>query len=134
MAIAWTPEMTTGNRWLDREHLRLVARIDELLEAVQSDRPAGAVEVAMRRLGDAALGYFSSEAECALRDACSSAQAAGPARAALIALLASFRQGYERHGPSEEVVARLQTDLVAWVGEHIPGPCADGLPCVRPGS
>jgi hemerythrin-like metal-binding protein len=130
MAIELTPRMATGARTVDDDHRRLVHRANALLATAGEPGDPSRVDRALREFGNAAVRHFSRDEDCTVREACPAVETNGLARAELIAILARFREDFERGGAGEDLAAALETSLGGWIGRYLPPADPRLLPCI----
>ena len=120
MKLAWVPaRMRTGVDSVDRQHRRMIGKVNRLLEAIESRQNAQSVARILNSLSEEAIAHFRHEeavmgaAKCPVR---------GVNRAAHRCFLREFAhivRSFERDGPGPSFAAEVERLCCDWLADHI---------------
>ena len=117
--FTWTQDLSVGNDDLDKEHQRLLAQVNVLIDAIVSGRGPVVVEPAVEFLSTYVDEHFSNEEKYMRENEY-------PDLETHIAIHHLFKEQYtelkkkiELRGPSEDLLLDIENKLARWWIEHI---------------
>ncbi len=118
--LTWTEELYgTGVPELDRQHRRLFAAVNALVDAIEQGATAYDLKMLLARLTEHVRCHFPCEERVMEARNCSACAANTAAHREFEAEFLRFREHLERDGASADVARKLQTWLVTWIERHV---------------
>ena len=118
VALQWTSALSVGVPEIDSQHRELFARVDRLVEAVlHQDR-----QEAIRLLGflrEYAVVHFAAEERLMEQSGYAALDAHLVEHRRFTATLRVFEADYRQHGPTADLIYRLQREAVDWLRDHV---------------
>ena len=112
-----TPDLITGNKFLDTEHLNMIQLIDALIAACESGASTGTVRLHVGHLIDFAQEHFEREEWAMRRTAFDGRDTHAQDHARLLQDVATLRLQLDADQPMD--CARTYNFLRAWLRQHI---------------
>jgi hemerythrin len=112
-----TPDLITGSKFLDTEHMNMIQLIDALIAACDSGASPGTVRMHMGRLMDFAQEHFEREESAMVRTDFGQREAHVQDHARLLQDIAALRQQLNTDQPMD--CARTYHFMRTWLRQHI---------------
>ncbi len=118
--LTWTEEIYgTGVPELDRQHRRLFAAVNALLDAIERGATTHDLKTLLARLTEHVRCHFPCEERVMEERNCSACVANTAAHREFEAALSRFREQCDREGASADVVWKSKAWLVTWIERHV---------------
>jgi hemerythrin len=112
-----TPDLITGNKFLDTEHANMIQLIDALIAACDNGASLGTVRLHMGHLMDFAREHFQREESAMARTAFGLREAHVQDHARLLRDIAALRQQLDTDQPMD--CAHTYHFMRSWLRQHI---------------
>jgi hemerythrin len=112
-----TPDLITGNKFLDAEHMNMIQLIDALIAACESGASVGTVRLHVGHLIDFAQEHFEREESAMRRTAFGSSDTHVQDHARLLQDVAALKLQLDADRPMD--CAQTYNLLRAWLRQHI---------------
>ena len=119
MEFKWTPELSVGHAKLDQEHKEIQSRINELNEAICSNRTADLLFELFDSLKRDVAGHLHAERLLMHEHPNLIPTAHEQQYLELLRICEVLKGTYELKGPSSAVVVDLQRALGQWLIRHV---------------
>ncbi|MBZ0268045.1 bacteriohemerythrin [bacterium] len=121
-AIIWDDKVLgSGVETVDEQHKKLIAMINELMDATSAGRGKEEIGRMMEFLAQYAVEHFSHE-ECVMSERkCPAAEANKDAHDKFLEDFTALRERFDSEGPTLAVVMEVQKRVVNWLTQHIKG-------------
>lgn len=130
-AIQWDEKtMSSGVESVDVQHKKLIAMLNELMDATSQGKGKDVLARMMGFLGDYAKSHFAHEEGVMERHACPAAKANKEAHAKFLQDFTSLAARFEKEGPTLAFVMEVQKTVIDWLRNHIRGCDAQLRHCV----
>src|SRR5664280_1480966 len=129
--ITWDETMSTGLATVDAQHKQLIGWLNDMLMAMGEGHGRGEIARALDKLQSYANSHFDHEEICMTKYNCPVAAQNANAHNEFRATLASFREEFDRTGPSARLMVRTEAELMKWIYAHIIRVDSQLAPCVK---
>jgi hemerythrin len=121
-AIIWDEDaLGTGVESVDEQHRKLIAMINDLMDATETGRGREEIGKMMAFLADYVVEHFSHE-ECVMAErGCPAAAANKEAHARFVEDFERLQAQFDAEGPTLKVTMEVQKRVVNWLTHHIRG-------------
>ncbi len=118
--LKWSAEFETGVAFVDADHKRLIAGLNDLEAALSTGAGSKRVPQVLAFLAEYAAEHFAREEACMLRYQCPMAQANKAAHREFGAMVAAARSRIEKSSSAAALVAiQVHRELSDWIVTHI---------------
>jgi hemerythrin len=117
--IVWDDSMTTGLPQIDVQHHELIAKFNELEEAITVGRGREVAENVLDFLQFYAAWHFQREEDCMEKYHCPVAEGNKRAHADFLARFGRFYTQYQESGIDAQTVQDTYLELGRWIDQHI---------------
>jgi len=119
LKLAWSDELSTGNKAIDVQHKYLIDIINELGRAIETKTAETTIKKVLNLLQHYTEWHFGREELCMERTNCPAACANAEAHGHFIEMVKAFREEYNRSGGAAEIALRMYNALTDWLVNHI---------------
>jgi hemerythrin len=120
MALEWNQRlMTTGVDDIDNQHRELIAKLNQLFDALESGAPDGEVKSMLKFLGEYATWHFGAEENCMDKYQCPVAQANKQAHASFLEIFGGISNQVQAEGVTAALAIETQQAVSNWIRNHI---------------
>jgi hemerythrin len=131
MALNWNERlMSTGVADIDDQHKELIAKLNQLFDALASGAPDGEVKSMLKFLGEYTVWHFGAEENCMDKHRCPAAAANKQAHAAFLQTFKGISDRVESEGVTDALAIETQQEVANWVRNHIVKIDTKLRPCV----
>jgi len=119
MATSWEPALSVGVRVIDDQHKQLFAQLDDLLDALRSNRGKEKAGEVLKFLGDYVVKHFGAEEMLMRRGAYPGAPAHFAQHRTFLETLRALVAEFEAGGPSASLALKMTSQVGDWLRNHI---------------
>jgi hemerythrin len=116
---AWTPSLAVGHPTIDAQHQELFRRVDELLAAMSSGKPAEEVGRCLQFVDDYCSEHFSAEERLMREKRYPGLAAHVAAHGVFVKDFQVVAESFRAKGPAVSVTIALQRLVSGWLVSHI---------------
>lgn len=120
LAIEWSPGLSTGVPWQDKQHKELFKRMDSLIEAMNMGRGKEEVSRLLKFLDDYFVVHFEAEEQAMNKYGYPGTVSHLAAHTRFIDDMAVLKGEFAK-GPTTTLVIKVQRQVVDWLINHIGG-------------
>lgn len=117
--LYWTPSMSVGIDLIDYQHRELFCLVNDLMDLIEEGGKPESIEVAFDFLQGYVLDHFGEEEKYMDKYSFPGAEPHKEQHALFKRTFEDFKRRYKEHGPSEELMKVLQSQLAAWIMTHV---------------
>ncbi len=120
MPIEWTPDLATGTKKIDEQHVELFRRVDTLISAWKNGKAGPEIDKLIQFLGDYVVEHFGTEERFMEQYQYGSAAIQHKAQhEVFINLFGKLKERYMKEGSTPAFVDDTKDVVVDWLKNHI---------------
>jgi len=119
MALQWTSDFSVGETTIDRQHMELFQRFNDLLDACRQGRGKERISLLLDFLDQYVVFHFRTEEDLMQRHGFPEAAAHRAQHAHFIDQLHGLRSELQQEGPSTAVLVSTNETVLRWLIDHI---------------
>lgn len=117
--IVWTDDLSIGVELIDRQHQTLIARLNDVSAAVDSQQGETEIGKTLGFLTDYAEFHFAAEEKVMTKANYPGLAEQKAAHQEFMATLDNLKQDFEEEGSTRPLAHALNTFLMNWLTDHI---------------
>ncbi|MCL1810358.1 MAG: bacteriohemerythrin [Clostridiales bacterium] len=115
----WKESLLVGVPTIDAQHRKLADAIDELMDACAKGQGRATIEKTLNFVINYTKQHFADEERIQTQSAYPGLAAHKKIHADFASSVMALKNDFDQNGPSLGLTAKLNTDLVAWLIQHI---------------
>lgn len=121
MAIQWSKALQTGISWQDQQHIKLIEKMNDLLEAMKQNRGREQVSSLLEFLEKYVVHHFGTEERYMQANNFKGYHHHKSVHDEFKTVLGELIKLHHRQGNSTMLILRVQSQLCDWILDHLGG-------------